>query len=56
MQGEASKPEELDPVLRNPNIASVGDFFGSESKNRRFEAMVDATGKAKFEWTPFEYR
>ena len=56
LQGEASAPEELAPVLRNPNVARVGAFFGSDARNRSFAAMAEASGKAQFQWTPFEYR
>ena len=56
LQGEALQPEDLAPVLRNPSLVSVGAFFGSDKRNRTFEAMTDASGKERFEWSPFAYR
>ncbi len=56
LQGEASKLDDVAPVLRNPHLVRAGAFFGSDTKNREFESMVHATRKSKFEWTPFEYR
>ena len=56
VQGETSRPDELDPLLRNSKVKRVGAFFGGDTKNRAFEAMIEASGKARFEWAPFEYR
>ena len=56
VQGETSKPEELAPLLRNPKVKRVGAFFGGDARNRTFEGMIEASGKTRFEWAPFEYR
>ncbi|MBV6418120.1 MAG: hypothetical protein CMLOHMNK_02904 [Steroidobacteraceae bacterium] len=56
LQGEASKPDDLAPVLRNPRLVRAGAFFGSNAKNNEFQSMLRSTGRSTFERTPFEYR
>lgn len=44
VQGEKQEPEYLEPVLKNPNVKSVSGYFGSDKKNRWFEAMKKEYG------------
>ncbi len=54
--GNNLQPEELAPVLANRTLARVRAGFGSDKRNRAFDALAVASGKAPFEWTKFQYR
>lgn len=56
IQGEKNAPGDLEPVLANPNVQRVAAYFGSDKRNRVFDALASARGKKKFEWREFEYR
>jgi hypothetical protein len=50
------KPEDLAPVLKNPSVKSVGCWFGSDRKNKAFEELAKTFGKAKYDYSAFEFR
>ncbi len=57
VQGSLQTPEQLLPVLRNPNVRRVAALFGSDRKNRAFSSLRERHGKLEWEpWEPFEYR
>lgn len=56
VQGGNFAPEDLEPVLQNPTVRRVGAYFGSDRKNRAFEALRERRGKEAFERPPFDYR
>lgn len=56
IQGTNFQPEDLSPVLANPNVARAGAGLGSQKRNDRFNALAAARGKAPFEWSEFQYR
>ncbi len=55
IQGENFQPEALAPVLANPTLVRAGARFGSEKRNREFDALVAGSGKEPFEWREFQY-
>lgn len=56
VQGSNFAPEDLEPVLQNPTVRKVGAYFGSDRKNRAFEALREKRGKEAFDRPPFDYR
>jgi hypothetical protein len=56
VQGEKSAPEDLVPVLSNPRVRQASAYFGSDRRNRAFEALASEHGKTRFERCAFEYR
>lgn len=56
VQGGNFAPEDLEPVLQTPTVRRVGAYFGSDRKNRAFEALREKRGKEAFDRPPFDYR
>ena len=54
-QGNRQQPDDLLPVLRNPNLRRASAWFGSDSKNRKFSLMLEERGIDEFEWSGFDY-
>jgi hypothetical protein len=56
MMGSNFVPEDLEPVLQNPSVQRVSAYFGSDQKNRSFEALRKERQKGAFDDSPFHYR
>jgi hypothetical protein len=59
IEGMRQQPDQLIPVLRNPNVKRVAAGFGSDRKNARFDALCSQYGKERFRDYAeygFEYR
>ena len=57
IEANSQDPEQLIPVLRNPTVVGVTAGFGSNRKNKRFEALREEHGKAALKTdTDFQYR
>jgi hypothetical protein len=56
LDGMHQSPEQLVPVLENPNVQRVSAFFGSHQKNRQFTTLRAEYGKASMDPSaPFDY-
>ena len=54
--GNSQEPEQLLPVLRNPNVRRIAAGFGSDRKNRQFDDLRREFRRDEFDWSsPFEY-
>lgn len=49
------QPEDLIPVLENPNLKNIYVYFPSNKKNKTFEALVKTYGKQISDWPEFIY-
>jgi len=57
LAGNKQTPQQLLPVLRNPNVKRVAGYFGSDRKNDEFRRLCDEYGKEEFAaQEPFAYR
>ncbi len=52
---ENQEPENLFPVLRNPNVKNVFCRFGSDKKNNNFDKLAKEFGKSQYSYYEFEY-
>jgi hypothetical protein len=49
------QPEDLIPVLQNPNLKNIYVYFPSDKKNKAFEALAKTHGKQISDWPEFKY-
>ncbi len=49
------QPEDLLPVLQNPNLKNIYVYFPSDKKNNAFEALAKTHGKQLSDWPEFKY-
>jgi hypothetical protein len=57
LDGRKQTPQQLLPVLNNPQVLRASAFFGSDRKNNEFTRLREKHGKAEFNISePFEYR
>jgi hypothetical protein len=52
---ENQQPENLLPVLRNPNVKNVFCRFGSDKKNNNFDNLAKEFGKSQYSYYEFKY-
>jgi hypothetical protein len=57
LDGRKQVPQQLLPLLNNPQVRRISAFFGSNRKNSEFSHLREEYGKAEFHrWEPFEYQ
>lgn len=49
------QPEDLLPVLQNPNLKNIYVYFPSDKKNKAFEALAKTHGKQLSDWPEYKY-
>jgi hypothetical protein len=56
INGRKQTPQQLLPVLLNPQVRRIRAGFGSDRKNSEFSSLREVHGKTGFDWAPFEYQ
>jgi hypothetical protein len=57
LDGRKQTPQQLLPVLNNPNVRRISAYFGTLRKNNEFLQMREKYGKEEMNrWDAFEYR
>jgi hypothetical protein len=52
---QSQEPEDMQPALDNPSVASVLCVFGSDKKNSAFDNLATKANKEKYKWSKFRY-